>query len=62
MLGFDCISKLHITFVGCIICFSYFVPEDGSFHDVLVDAGFLSDKSAVLRGQQRDTLYFQIIY
>ena len=30
--------------------------------DVLADAGFLSDKSAVLREQQRDTLYFQIIY
>jgi len=62
MLGFDCISKFRITFVGCTICFSYFVSEDGSFHDVLVDAGFLSDKSAMLRGQQRDTLYLQIIY
>ena len=27
----------------------------------LADAGFLSDKSAVLREQQRNTLYFQII-
>jgi len=29
--------------------------------DVLADAVFLSDKSATLRAQQRDTLYFQII-
>jgi hypothetical protein len=63
MLGFDCISKLHISFVVCTMCLFYFVPEDGSCHEMFWQMlDFLCDKSAMLREWQIDTLHFQIIY
>lgn len=34
MLSFDCISELHISFVGCTVCLFYCVPEDGICHEM----------------------------
>ena len=63
MSGFHCISKLHISFVGCTLYLFYFCLWGWQLSwGVLADAGFLSDKSAVLREQQTDTQHFQIIY